>query len=231
MRKAGAVFKKQWKETLKNKEVLIQFILFPAMAVIMTSTVNIDGMPANFFVVMFAAMYIGMAPLTSIASIIAEEKEKNTLRILQLSDVAAAEYLIGISGYILIMCLGGSVIFAVVGKYTGIYFWKFLAVMAAGILVSMLIGAVIAVFSKSQMNAAAVVVPVMMVFSFLPMISFFNDSISKFSKYVYSQQISNILNNIEANQLKAESLGILAVNFLLAAILFGLAYKRSGLEC
>ena len=74
-----AIIKKQLKDTLKNKTVLIQFIMFPMLTLIMNHTIAIDGMPENFFVNLFATMYIGMAPLTSIAAIIAEEKEKNTL--------------------------------------------------------------------------------------------------------------------------------------------------------
>lgn len=73
-----AIIKKQLKDTLKNKTVLIQFIMFPMLTLIMNHTIAIDGMPENFFVNLFATMYIGMAPLTSMAAIIAEEKEKNT---------------------------------------------------------------------------------------------------------------------------------------------------------
>ena len=73
-----AIFKKQMKDTLKNKTVLIQFVMFPILTVIMNNAIKIEGMPKNFFVSMFAAMYVGMAPLTSISAIIAEEKEQNT---------------------------------------------------------------------------------------------------------------------------------------------------------
>ena len=65
-----AIFKKQLKDTIKNKTVLIQFVMFPVLTVIMNNAVKIEGMPDNFFVNLFAAMFIGMAPLTSIASVI-----------------------------------------------------------------------------------------------------------------------------------------------------------------
>ncbi len=41
-----------------------------------------DNMPDNFFVNLFGIMYIGMTPLVCVSSIIAEEKECNTLRVL-----------------------------------------------------------------------------------------------------------------------------------------------------
>ncbi len=89
-----AILWKQLKDTIKNKNILIQFILFPCMTVIMEKAVSIQGMPEHFFANLFAVMYIGMAPLTSVAAVIAEEKEKNTLRVLQLCNVSALEYLL-----------------------------------------------------------------------------------------------------------------------------------------
>ena len=64
------ILKKQIKDTLKNKAVLIQFVMFPVMAFIMTNSVKIEGMPPDFFVNMFAVMYIGMAPLVDMYAII-----------------------------------------------------------------------------------------------------------------------------------------------------------------
>ena len=68
------ILKKQIKDTLKNKAVLIQFVMFPAMAFIMTKSVKIEGMPSDFFVNMFSVMYVGMAPLVAVSAIISEEK-------------------------------------------------------------------------------------------------------------------------------------------------------------
>lgn len=76
MKHISAILWKQLKDTLKNKTVLIQYIMFPVMTIIMENGVKIDNMPEHFFATLFAVMYIGMAPLVSMSSIIAEEKEK-----------------------------------------------------------------------------------------------------------------------------------------------------------
>ena len=89
MRHIITIIKKQIKDTLRNKAVLIQFVMFPALAVIMTRSMQIEGMPPDFFVKLFSTMYVGMAPLTCIAAIISEEKEKNTLRVLLMADVSS----------------------------------------------------------------------------------------------------------------------------------------------
>ena len=229
MRNIKAVFRKQLKETVRNTSVLIQFLLFPAMTLIMSKAVHIDSLPENYFVTLFAAMFIGMAPLTSISAIIAEEKEKNTLRVLMMSNVKPCEYLTGVGAYVLICCLAGSAVIILAGSYTPSERIIFFAVMALGILASLMVGAAIGTLSKNQMAASSLTVPAMMIMSFLPMLSMFNESIAKFGKYLYTVQIQNMIANIGHIHLEFSSIAIIAGNILAAGILFAIAYRRSDL--
>lgn len=223
-----AIIKKQLKDTLKNKTVLIQFVMFPMLTLIMNHAIVIDGMPDNFFVNLFAVMYIGMAPLTSMAAIIAEEKEKNTLRVLVMSNVKPYEFLLGIGIYIWTVCMIGAVVICTAGSYTPQGSAAFMGIMAIGILASLLVGAAIGTWSHTQMMAASVTIPVMMVFSFLPMLSLFNTTIAKIAKFTYSEQISLMLGQINHLQLKAENICIMTANILIAAVVFAVAYKKCG---
>ena len=168
MTNISAIFLKQIKETFKNKTVLIQFIMFPAFAFIMENAIKIDNMPDHFFVKLFAVMFVGMAPLTCVSSIISEEKEKNTLRALMMSNVKPAQYLFGVGSYIWLMCMAGAFVFAICGNYSGKDFIMFMLVMAAGVLLSILIGSIIGICCKDQMTSTSITVPVMMIFSFCP---------------------------------------------------------------
>lgn len=221
-----AILWKQIKDTLKNKAILIQFLMFPIMTIIMENSINIEGMPAHFFVNMFAVMYIGMAPLVSISSVIAEEKEKNTLRVLRMSNVKAGEYLVGNAVYIWIICMLGSLVMGLAGGYRGEYLIKFLLIMAAGHLISILLGAAIGVFSKDQMSATSLTVPVMLVFAFLPMLSMFNETISKIAKFFYSQQLSLLMNGLPELQINRECMLIVIGNVLVIGVVFVMAYRR-----
>lgn len=229
MKHAIAIFKKQLKDTVKNKAVLIQFIMFPVMTLIMNNAIQITGMPENFFVLLFAAMYIGMAPLTAISAIIAEEKEQNTLRVLLMSNVKPSAYLIGTGSYVWICCLLGSAIICFAGSYTPKERIGFMLTMSVGIFVSLLLGAAIGAFSKTQMMATSLMVPIMIFFSFLPMISLFNDTVAKVAKYTYSEQIRLALSEIGDPHLSMERFCILAANMLLFGGLFLAAYKKSEL--
>lgn len=230
MKNVAVIFKKQIKDTFKNKMILIQFLMFPVLVIIMENAIKLDDMPEHFFAKLFAVMFVGMAPLTCMSSIIAEEKEKNTLRVLLMSNVKPAEYLIGVGSYVFVMCSAGMAVFAVVGGYSGTDLIRFIAAMSAGIILSELTGAVIGIFSRNQMTATSISVPVMMIFAFLPMLSMFNDTIKSVAQVVYSQQISELINGTGVSEMPAMSLIVIAVNFVLAVILFTVAYKRKGLE-
>lgn len=224
-----AILKKQVKDTMKNKTVLIQFIMFPFLTLIMNRAITIEGMPENFFVNLFAVMYMGMAPLTSIAAIIAEEKEKNTLRVLMMSNVKPYEYLTGIGIYVWSACMLGAAIICAAGKFPPQENFAFMTIMATGILISLLTGAAIGTISKTQMMATSITVPVMMLFSFLPMLSKFNNTIAKAAKFIFSEQISIMLDQIGALRPEIDTISIIILNILLLTALFTFAYKKCGL--
>lgn len=224
------IFRKQVKDTGKNIALCIQFVMFPMMAVIMENAIQIDDMPPHFFVVMFAVMHLGMAPLNVMTAVISEEKEKNTLRMLFFGNVKPTEYLLGIGGFIFSACMAGAVVFGILGGYRGMQFLCFLLTMAAGICVSMLLGAVIGIRCKSQIAATTIATPVMMIFAFLPMLAMFNDSIAKVADFAYSQQIQLLINGLTAGtEAKPESLLVIAVSLVAATGLFIHAYRRCGL--
>ncbi len=226
-RKIFAIFKKQVKETFKNKEILIQFLMFPIITVILSNAMNIKGMPENYFVHLFATMYIGMAPLVCMASIISEEKEGNTLRVLVMSNVHAIEYLIGIGSYVMLLCMTGGLVFAIQGHYTGAAFAKFMLIMFLGFLTSMIIGAVVGIWCKNQMAATSITVPVMMVFAFMPMIASVNEKFMNVSRFLYTQQLNFLINN--AKEITVENILVISVNATIAVVLFVYAYRKKQL--
>lgn len=196
----------------------------------MENAVNIGELPQHFFVKLFAVMYVGMAPLTAMSAVISEEKEKNTLRVLLMSNVKPMEYLLGVGIYIWAVCMIGAGVFSICGKYKGSTLCAFMLILAVGILVSILIGAAIGTWSKNQMMATSVTVPVMMVVSFLPMLSMFNTSIEKLSKLTYSGQIHTLIGNVENLKISTENVLVICINMGIAVLGFWFSYRRSGLE-
>lgn len=104
--------------------------------------------------------------------------------------------------------------------------FAFMLIMFIGHTISMLSGAAIGVFSKNQMMATSLTVPIMMIFSFLPMLSMFNDSIKKIAKFFYSEQLYLLINDLNAIEIKAETIVILGINVCLILSCFIIAYQK-----
>lgn len=231
MRNIAIIFKKQLKDTFKNKAILIQFILFPLMTVIMENTISIpDMMGEHFFAKLFSIMYIGMAPLTSVAAIISEEKEKNTLRPLIASNVKSGEYLIGVGSYVWLLCMAGATVMGLTAGFNAHDMLFFVSTAAVGFIISILAGSAIGIFSENQMQSTSLAMPVMMVLSFLPMLSIFNDKISKIARFTYTQQLNSILLNMNLNSLSNGDFVIIGINVILFLGLFCLAFGKKRLE-
>ncbi len=228
MRNVKVIIKKQLKDTLKNKTVLIQFVLFPLMTLVMENAIRLDGMPELFFTKLFSVMYMGMAPLTATSAIIAEEKEKNTLRVLTMANVKSWEYLLGVGVYVWTLCMGGALVMATGFEKDQIPFY--LLVMALGFVLSIVAGACVGVCAKNQMVATSLVMPVMLVLSFAPMLAMFNETIEKVARFFYTQQVRTLLNDMTFALLGTEGAFILAANALLMGMVFITAFRRKGLE-
>ncbi len=225
MDNVSVIIKKQLKDTLKNKTVLIQFVMFPAMTLIMENAIKMDGMPENFFTKLFSVMYIGMAPLTSVAAIISEEKEKNTLRVLLMANVKPWEYLMGVSVYVWTLCMMGALVMSFGLPASNIPFY--LMIMGLGFLISILIGACVGIHAKNQMVSTSLVMPVMMILSFAPMLAMFNDNIEKMARFFFTQQIRVIFNTMSIGDVGGTGLAVIAANGCAALGLFFFTFRRN----
>ncbi len=231
MRNILTVIKKQIKDTFKNKTILIQFILFPAMTLIMENAITMKDMPELFFTRLFSVMYIGMAPLTSTAAIISEEKERDTLRVLMMANVKPVQYLMGVGIYVWSICMIGACIMA--SGLPGKKVPAFLAVMAIGFVISIIAGACIGIWAGNQMAATSLVMPVMMILSFVPMIAIFNEGVDKISKIFYTKQIMDLMDGIilrSSAGIGRFGTAVIVINAALFIVSFVLAYHKKGLE-
>ena len=228
MRIIKAIFIKQAKDLLKNPAVLVMFIVFPAVAFVMTKLVVMEELPPNMFVTMKASIFAGMGLINSASAVIAEEIEQKSLRFMMIAGVKPYQYLLGTIGFYLLAGTTTSVIFALIGNFTGTEAMKFLAIMVAGTAASILLGAAIGMLSKNQQTATALGMPVAMIVGFIPMIATFNETIEKIANILYTQQINVIVNDFSLSLFKP--LLVIVLNIAVFTVLFVLAYKKKGLK-
>lgn len=224
----AAVYKKQNKDTLKNKAIFLQFVIFPVMALILEYGVEIPGMGENYFMALFAIMFLGMAPLTAMSALLSEEKEAQTLTMLRMAGVTPGEYMLGAGGSLMGISLMGSLVFAAIGRLWGWELLAFLGAMAFGILISFLLGAAVGLLSPNQSAATSVTVPVMMIFSFLPMLAMFNDTVAGMARLTYTGQIHLLISQSLKGGDAVEFFLVTGANGLAAAVLFLVAYRKNS---
>ncbi len=232
MNRTLAIFKKQLKDTLKNKMILVQFVLFPIITFIFTEFVaksNAD-LPDTYFVTLFATMYAGMVPLVNMASIIAEEREKKSLQMLIMSNVKPYEYLLGVGSYVLILCSLGGLAFGLIGGYAGAELLRFVLTFILGVIASILLGSAIGIFSKNQGAATAIAMPLAMVTAFVPMVAMFNDKIEKIASILYTQQINILINDLSASRFTPNHFIAIGANMLVFLMVFTYAYIKVDLK-
>ena len=231
MRITRAIFTKQAKDMFKNPSVLIMFILFPAVAFIMNTFVQLpenEFVKDNMFVTMMASIFAGMGLITAVAGAIAEDIDHKSLRFLIIAGVKPHQYLLGVGGFFLLAGTVASVIFNLIGGFTGMDCIKFLSVMVTGIAASILLGATIGMWSKNAQAAGGIAMPVAVIIGFTPMIAGFNETVEKFAGGLYTQQINTIVNDFSADI--ARPLLVIAANIAVCAVLFVVAYKKKGLK-
>ena len=231
MRIIIAVFIKQAKDMFRNPSVLIMFVLFPAVAFIMTTFVEIpenEFVKGNMFVTMMASVFAGMGLITAVAGAIAEDIERRSLRFLVIAGVKPHQYLLGIGGFFLLAATVTSLIFALIGRFTGAEFAKFLIIMVSGTAASILLGATIGMWSKNAQAAGGLAMPFAVIVGVAPMIAGFNETVEKFAGILYTQQINVIVNDFEAGMVKP--LAVIGANIAVLTVLFVIAYRKKGLK-
>lgn len=212
----------------KNPSVLVMFIIFPAVALLMTQLVANEEIPKNLFVTMMAAIFAGMGLILSTAGIISEDIERKSLRFLVIAGVKPHQYLIGIGGFLLLAGMLTSIIFTLIGGFSLQEAIKFLAVMTGGMAASIILGATIGIYAKNQQAAAALAMPAAVLVGFTPMIATFNKTIERFAEMLYTQQINVIVNDFSSGLIKP--LLIIASNIIILMVLFAIAYRKKGLK-
>jgi len=225
-----AIFFKQLKDIIKNRMVLIQFVIFPLVAFVFTELVALPSpdIPDSMFVTTFAGIFAGMTVLTTTAGIIAEDRERKSLRFLVMAGVKPYQYILGIGGVLLVCSLVVSIVFGLMGGFGGLDFLKFVVALMLGSVASMLLGGAIGMVSKNQQAATALAMPLGMVLGFTPMLALFNAGVQKVFGIFYTMQVNTLVSDFAAGFMKPAL--IILANVAVLAVLFVLAYNKKGLR-
>ena len=242
MRSVIAIFNKQLSDLPKNMSVTLMFIMYPILAWILVNFMG-DGDPSLMLGI--AMMSVGSLPLVAIANTIAEDNEYKSLRFLVMAGVKPSQYLAGLAIFTLALCLLPMIAFGLIGQMAGMDLVVFVALCMLGCVASLILGAVVGLYSKNVQQGSVYYTILMLLVGFVPMIAMFNPDIVGVTYFLFTQQIFFVIFRLligyyEADAALYEIFGVevnyvgssivIAANIVVFLILFIILYKKKGLK-
>lgn len=199
-RKVGALFKKDLKDSAKNGNVMILLAL-PVLFALLYRFIDIGGMqlPGEMRLMYAVLMNVCLVPTSFLAMIIAEEKEKNTLRTLMLSNVSAGQFLLSkaLVTFLYMQLVNLAVFFVAQQPVEGLV--RFLTVTSAASLCMISVGALTGMVSRDQMSTSIILVPFMLLFMLPPIFGPLNELFGRVAKFVPTNAMLALYFGVEPN--------------------------------
>lgn len=228
VRTMRALIAKQAKDIVHNIQVLILFFVFPVIGLVMTKSVGSEMGESQFFISIFGVMHGVFTPIVAASSMMAEEKEKNTLRVLLMSNVTPLEYLLSVGGFVFVCTLTSGLLFPLMGSFGAEQTLKFLLALGTSCILSVLLGLGIGAQARNMMAANSLALPFGMLLAFIPMLAKFNDAVESVAKFTYGHQIALFVEDM--NSMTWQGILVIAVNFLILLTVFIVMYRRSRMD-
>lgn len=232
IKRINALCIKEFRDLKKNINVSIMWI-FPLLLSFLYSSFNKGQMGEDTFLSMTLNMNCSMIASLIMAMMISEEKEKNTLRTLMLSGISPMEFLAGKAIITFVISTIINILVFVIGGISHKYFIPFLIVGLILLISMIILGAVIGIISKNQMETGTLGIPIIAIFFMLPNLAAANKTIKSIANFLPTYH-SNLLIK---NMFKGDSLLngkfhflVLFVWIIIACLVFAYIYKKKMLD-
>lgn len=163
LKRARAIFVKDYKEFSRNYGISISLIVPIILALLLRGVVHTVGGAFAFGLI----LNISFVLLTCLvqACLIAEEKERNTLRSLMLTPATTMDVLIGKSCLVFVISAVTLAIATLIFGYMPASIWAFAAAIILSIILYTAVGTICGLFSKTLVDATLLIIPVSLVFT------------------------------------------------------------------
>ncbi|CAH1214424.1 ABC transporter permease [Paenibacillus sp. JJ-223] len=196
LKRARAIFVKDYKEFSRNYALSIMLI-FPIILALLIRGVD-SSLPLASVAGTFATVLnLSFVLLTCFAQacLIAEEKERNTLRSLMMTPATALDVLIGKSSLVFIMSAVVLAVSTYIFGFVPASIWAFAAAVILSMILYIAAGTICGLFSKTLLDASLSILPVAFIFTGAPWGVFLADDYPIFNvlEYVPSSQLVHLL--------------------------------------
>lgn len=230
--KIKALFLKDFNLSLKNKNVMAMLLL-PILFGVLFNYLLFDQLQDHLYILnMCQNLILATIPLSVQSSMIAEEKEKNTMRTLMLSDVSGLEFLLSKSLVSFLYILVMSTINFFLCEMNAELLPAFLGLsLLAGIAI-IFFGSMVGILAKDQASASTLSTPFMLILYLPAMFATFNDIMALIGKcmptYALQLMFENVQNNVDFFCMdNLICLATMLFWIVAGIVLFQMAYKKN----
>ncbi|MBE5106865.1 ABC transporter permease [Bacillus thuringiensis] len=231
MRRFSAIFRKEVQDFKTNSQSLIMMAMPIFFAILFSRSDNFREVGASTLITMTLVLVGGFIQ----AMLIAEEKEKSTLRVLMLSPASSIEVLIGkssLTGVITVtICF---INLLILGKLEG-NIALLLFIFVLGMLIFTLIGTCIGLIAQNVPQTSTIGLPILMVFLMGDLIAGFvkNEFVTKIVEYLPTRHIGLAVSGvIKGEGFSAITSNLLNITIWLVAVLVItlLVYRKKQMD-
>ncbi|MDV4149440.1 ABC transporter permease [Clostridium sp. AL.422] len=229
------------KEIMKNKTFLFSLVTAPLIILIYRFAFaemmggKLDSNMIGVLVKLGSSVSMATVALTFPATLLAKDKEKNTLRTLMTSSVTGIEYLISVLVPVVILSIivNVAILFISGIELQNINIPYFLLAISFGCLASAILGTIVGIFSKNQMAATSNLTSFILLLTMIPVFSDSVSSLKKINDFLFTGIITNMFSGfVEGNKnpLTILNWSVLVGSCVVLIIAFAVCYKRNGFE-
>ena len=226
-KRVNAIFQKDFKDFSRNMAVSI-VIFLPIILAAIYGRMGLDSIQAHFININMTFAMVGTYVQ---CCLIAEEKEKNTLRGLMLSPASTLEILGGKSLLSFVL----TIVIAFFCAYLSEYKPANISIVALAIIVSAIfyigMGTLLGLIAKSVMESSVIVLPVIGIFTVGSFVTVWADKypILKVAEYMPNMQLIDLATRIEEGAGFVDvlsNLGIISIWAVVVFVLAAIVYKK-----
>jgi len=231
IRRVSAILRKEMQDLKNNAQILLMAILPLGLALFYKQMGQGKEFMGGFVIVMILCMVTTISQ----ATLIAEEKEKHTLRVLMLSPASPFEIIIGKALPIIVLTFAISFLnLFILDVLQGNMLFMFL-LMLLGTLVFIIFGTIIALLAKNLVQVSVIASPVAMVLLMTPVLSnvIKNDILKNILSYLPTNHIFEaFVSIVEGKDFSAIAADLINVSIwlVISIIVCLFVYKKKQLD-
>ncbi|MEC0309311.1 ABC transporter permease [Paenibacillus lautus] len=217
MKRLQAIINKEWKDSIRNPQILLMMGM-PILFAFLFSRMGANGGTTgdDMMILSFPILLaLSMTGAFVLAMMVAEEKEKHTLRVLMLSPASTTEILMGKSFLTFVLTLIAVIASVAVSEVPEVSWGIPSLLILISLIMFIALGLIIGLMSRNVQESSIIGLPVLIIFVMGPMFAPMLDSefMMSFVNYLPTQKFIDVMGSVS----RGEAVGVMTKDLLICA--------------